>query len=101
MTRNDDYSGDGAVAMVLALGHTLYLLRIETATVLPPSHQTPHPIAAPPGRLVQDAQISTMRGVTESWRALLGAWMMLRHRAVKAKLTVPTIKKMENKSGTP
>ena len=87
--------------MVLALGFTLYLVHIETATVLPPSHQTPHPIAAPQGRLVQDAQISTMRGLTESWRALLGACIMDRRWAVKSKLTVPTIKKMENKSGTP
>ena len=60
--------------MVLALGYTLYLVHNETATVLPPSHQTPHPIAAPQRRLVQDAQISTMRGVTESWEHFLAAY---------------------------
>ena len=51
--------------MVLALGHTLYLVHIETATVLPPSHQTRPPDSRAHGRPVQDAQISTMRGVTE------------------------------------
>ena len=46
MTRNDNYSGDVAVATLLALGYTLYLVYIETSTVLPPRHQSPHPIAA-------------------------------------------------------
>jgi hypothetical protein len=88
-----------ALATLLALGYTLYLVYIETSTDLPPRHQSLHPTTvfmdvpfrtprSPPYRRNRELE-STSRGLHNGPSP-----------AVEL-LTVPTITKMENESGTP
>jgi len=100
MTRNDNYSGDGAVAMVLALGHTVYLVHIETASVLVRSHPTPYPDNSAPGTFRSGRSDLHYAGCDRERESTSEGLPNGPALPVQSKPTASTIT-METKSGTP
>ena len=86
-----------ALAMLLALGYTLYLVYIETSTDLPPSHQSPRPTAAFMGVPFRTPRSPPYRRNRELESTSGG----LHNGSSRAVEPVPTLKKTENESGTP